>query len=179
MGIIEDLRKKAELNFCERCFQEYKAMIEPTIQGLLLVPLADWRQIESEITQMVMKNEGIFKSKSIIISLGVDEKENSEVVDVQAFVKIKRWSFSHKIKYLHKNGILQNSSYQLLDKARETRNRLHELFGFSQQDYALFRVAYVITNQLLTAMMIEQKDIGDWLKSDAEKAAEQCLKKLH
>ena len=104
MGIIEDLRKKAELNFCERCFQEYKAMIEPTIQGLLLVPLADWRQIESEITQMVMKNEGIFKSKSIIISLGVDEKENSEVVDVQAFVKIKRWSFSHKIKYLHKNG---------------------------------------------------------------------------
>lgn len=60
MRTIKDLRKLAELNFCDRCFQEYKALIEPTIEGWLLVPLADWRQIDSEITQMVMKNEKVF-----------------------------------------------------------------------------------------------------------------------
>lgn len=100
------------------------------------------------------------------------------MVDVKAFIKIKKWRFIDKIKYLHKNGILQDSSYQLLDKARETRNRLHDLFGFSEQDYALFRVAYVITNQLWNATMIEQKDISIWLKSDAEKVVVNHIKRL-
>lgn len=124
-----------------------------------------------------MKNEGVFKGKSVIISLGVDEKENDEVVDVRAFRKIKNWRFIDKIKYLQKNGILQDSSYQLLDKARETRNRLHDLFGFSEQDYALFRISYVITNQLWNATMIEQKDISIWLKAEAERIAKQWLEK--
>jgi len=30
-----------------------------------------------------------------------------------------------KIDYLHKNGVLRNASYSILDKAREARNKIH------------------------------------------------------
>lgn len=182
METVEHLRKLAEWNLCDRCFQKYKAFLEPTIQSkiqsLLLTPLADWTETESEITQMVMKNEGVFKTESIIISLGVDEKENIAVVDVKAFRKIEKWRFIDKIKYLHKNGILQNSSYQLLDKARKTRNKLHNLIAFTEQDYTLFRLTFIITNQIWKATIVNQKDISIWLKTDAEEKAKQWLEKL-
>ena len=58
----------------------------------------------------------------------------------------------------------------MLDKAREIRNRVQDLFGFSEQDYALFRAAYIITNQLWTSTMIEQEDISILLKSGAKKS---------
>jgi hypothetical protein len=176
---IEHLRKLAELNLCDRCFQVYKAFIEPTIQStiqsLLSVPLADWTQTESQITQIVMKNKGIFKGNVIVISLGKEENESADMVDVKAFKKIKRLPFKTKIDYLHATGVLQDSSYELLDKARETRNRLHDLIAFSEQDYALFHLAYIITNQIWTATVTDQKDISIWLKTNAEKNAKQWL----
>lgn len=180
---IEHLRKLAELNLCDNCFQKYKAFLEPTIQStiqsLLLRPLADWIETESEITQMVMKNKGIFKGEIIVISLGNEESEVADMVnDVKAFRKIKKWRIKDKIDYLHDTGILQDSSYELLDKAREARNRLHDLIAFSEQDYALFRLAYIITNQIWNATMTEQKEISIGLKTDAERKAKQWLEKL-
>jgi hypothetical protein len=172
----------AELNLCDSCFQKYKAFLEPTIQStiqsLLLRPLADWIETESEITQMVMKNKGIFKGEIIVISLGNEESEVADMVnDVKAFRKIKKWRIKDKIDYLHDTGILQDSSYSLLNKARETRNRLHDLIAFSEQDYALFHVAFIITHQIWNATMIDQKDISIRLKNDAEKNAKQWLEK--
>ena len=183
MRTIEDLRKLAELNFCERCFQEYKAFIEPTIQStiqsLLLVPLADWVQTESEITQIVMKHKGVFKGTAIVLTLGKDENASASMVDVASFKRIKRWTFKQKIDYLRSNGILQEFSYQLLDKARETRNRFHDLIAFSEQDYDLFHLAFIVTYQIWTATMLEQNEISIRLKSDAEENAKQWLQKIN
>lgn len=179
METVEHLRKLVELNFCGTCFEKYKEFIEPTIQStiqaLVSRPLSDWIETESEITQMVMKNKGVFKSTAIVISLGKDESKFADMVDVKAFKAIKKWHFVEKIKYLHRTGVLQDSSYKLLDKARETRNRLHDLIAFTEQDYELFHLALMVTNQIWTAIMFEQKDISIRLKTDAEKYAKQWL----
>jgi hypothetical protein len=52
MRTLEDLRKLAELNLCKDCFMKYEAMIEQTIKGWLSQPLSDFRQLESQITQL-------------------------------------------------------------------------------------------------------------------------------
>jgi hypothetical protein len=179
MGTIEDLRKKAKLNFCDRCFQEYKALIEPTIEYLLRFPFADWRQVESEVTQMVMKKKGIFKGKEFVYNLSesVDGKY-ADCVDDKALRANKKTlnSFYYKIVYLRDEGILKESSFKLLYDAKEIRNRMHNISGFSEQDYTLFGVAHAITNQIWFAMMAERKDELSTCISNAEKIAEQYLK---
>ena len=182
METVKHIRKLAELNLCNRCFQVYKQLLEPNIQSAILslrsVPLADWIQTELEITQIIMKNKGIFKGDIIVISLGKNEDEATDIVDVKAFKEIKKWAFKRKIDYLHNTGVLQNSSYELLNKARKTRNRLHDLIAFTEQDYILFRLTYIITNQIWNATIVNQKDISVWLKTDAEEKAKQWLEKL-
>jgi hypothetical protein len=176
---VEHLRKMVELNFCNTCFEKYKEFIEPTIQGtiqsLLSRPLADWIEIESEITQIVMKSKGVFKGSAIVITLGKEDSEVAKMVDVKAFKAIKKWPFFDKIKYLYEIGILQDASYKLLDKARETRNRLHDLIAFTDSDYELFHSALLITNQIWTTAMFEQKDISIGLRKEVEKSAKQWL----
>ena len=182
METVEHLRKMVELNFCNGCFEKYKAFIEPTIQStiqsLLSRPLADWIETESEITQIVMKNKGIFKGNVIVTSLGNDESKSADMVDVKAFKQIKKWTFKNKIDYLHSEGILQNYSYELLDKARDTRNHLHDLIAFSEQDYTLFRLAFIVTNQIWIATVADQKEISIGLKTNSEKNAKQWLEEL-
>lgn len=179
METVEHLRKMVELNFCDKCFQKYKEFIEPTIQStiqaLLLRPLNDWIETESEITQIVMKNKGVFKGTAIVLFLGKNENKFADMVDVKAFKEIKKWNFKRKIDYLHASDVLQDSSYELLNKARETRNRLHDLIVFTEEDYALFHLAFIITHQIWNATVIDKKDISNWLKTDAEKYAKQWL----
>jgi hypothetical protein len=182
MRTIEDLRKLAELNLCKDCFQKYRALIEPTIEYWLFVPLADWKQVESEVTQMVMKTKGIFKGEKFFYNLTEgNDKKYADDVDGKAFRKTKKLPFKRKIDYLHANGILQDSSYQLLDIASKKRNQIHDASGFSEQNYTLFHVASIITNLIWSAMMVERKDdmfnMSTNLKSNAEKIAEQWLKK--
>ncbi len=182
MKTIEDLRKMAELNLCENCFQKYKMLIEPTIRDLLSNPLSDWSEVESHITQIVMKTKGIFKGKLIFISLdkGSNEK-HSDKVDVKGFEATKTRSFKWKIDYLQKNGILKVSSYRVLDTAREVRNKIHDPYApYSEHDRTLFHVANVITHQIWCATMIEMgEDTSNNLKSEAEKIAEQYLENLN
>ena len=182
MKTIEDLTQIAKLNLCESCFQKYKMLIEPTMRDWLSKPLDDWRKVESQVTQMVMKTKEVFKSDTIFISL--DEGSNnkySDEVDVNAFQKIKKMSFKQKINYLHQKGILQDSSYKFLDEAREVRNRIHDEFAhFSEQDLNLFYIASVVTSQIWIATMSEMReDISTTLKSNAEKVAKQNLSKIN
>ena len=152
-------------------------MIEPGIRPLLQ-PLSDWRETESMITQMVMKHKGVFKGDLIFISIDedIDEKFSNEV-DVEAFNKIKKWSIKRKFDYLLKHGILQNSSYEFLNKVREIRNKIHEPFyNFSEKDMTLFNYSRYITGQIHPAIMY--KSIEKYtarLISNAEKIAEQML----
>lgn len=170
-----------ELNFCNVCFEKYKEMIEPNIQATILSlqmrPLTDWIEVESEITQIVMKQEGVFKGNIVVITLGKDEKTNTSMVDVEAFKKIKRWKIVNKINYLHKRGIIQDNTFQLLNKARETRNRLHDLICFSEEDYTLFHAALIVTNLIWSSTMFDQGEIGVQLKNNAEQLAKQWLEK--
>ena len=182
METVEHLRKLAELNFCHECFQKYQAFIEPTIQStiqsLLTLPLADWVFTELDITNLVLKNKGVFKTEAIVIQLSTDEEKNSSLVDADAFRRIQKMPFKKKIDYLRKNGLLQEFSYELLDKARITRNRLHNLTAFSKEDYDLFHFARAVTYHIWTATTIENKDAANLLKTRAEKSAKQFLDKL-
>ena len=181
MITIEDLRRTAELTFCENCFQKYKAMIEPTIRDWLFNPLSDWSEVESQVTQIVMKTKGIFKGEEIFISLDEGSNEEcSDEVDVNGFNVIKRWRFKWKIDYLRKEEILKGSSYKVLDKAREIRNNIHDPYAsYSEHDRTLFYIANVITDKIWRATMVEMgEDTSNDLKSKAEKNAEQYLESL-
>ncbi|UCE16180.1 MAG: hypothetical protein JSV12_00740 [Candidatus Bathyarchaeota archaeon] len=179
---LKRLRKIAELNLCENCYEKYKAILEPSIKQWLFQPLPDWRAVESYITQMVMKLEGVFKTDVIFISLDEDSNEKyANEVDVEAFQKIKYgWSLRDKIKYLKKMGILHDFSYNLLDRVREIRNRIHdEFYEFSENDLILFHWARTITSQIHWATMFPlNKETSENVRSNAEKLAEQLLQKL-
>jgi hypothetical protein len=183
MVTVKYLRSLAELNLCEDCFQKYKALIEPSIRGYLSQPLSDWRQVESQITQMVMKTKDVFKGDTWILSFDEGEEEKvAEYVDVKAFRKTEKMGFKDKIDYLHEKGILQHCSYKLLDKARKARNKIHDepiVAELSEEDYALFSISSWITSQLLSALRIDWgKDISANIRSNAEKVAEQWLSRM-
>jgi len=178
---IKSLRKMAELNLCKDCYEKYKALLEPTIEKWLFNPLSDWRDVESCITRMVMKLEGVFKSDIIFISINENSNKFADKVDVKAFRGIKKWSFKKKIDYLKKHGILAESSYNLLDRVREVRNKIHDIFSeFSQQDLALFSLARGITYQIYDATILSFGDtMSKNMKSNAEKVAEYWLSKIN
>jgi hypothetical protein len=131
-----------------------------------------------------MKTKGVFKHKDIrVLSFNKGEEEEvSDYVDVKAFRKIEKMRFKDKIDYLHRNGILQDSSHSILDKAREARNKIHaepELAEFSEEDYALFSKASWISSQTLNAIEFDlEEEIITNIKSNTEKVAEQWLKTL-
>lgn len=179
---LKRLRKLAELNLCEECYKKYTYMLEPSIRQLLLKPLPEWKDVESNITQMVMKLEGVFKDDLIIISFDEDLNENfADKLDVKAFIKIKHCSFKRKIDYLREHGILQASSYEFLDRVRKIRNIIiHDQFSdFSEQDRELFSYAHVITDNIYHATMFNLgEDLSAAIKSNAENFAEKLLLKL-
>lgn len=130
-----------------------------------------------------MKTKGVFKSDMWVLSFDKGEEEKvAEYVDVKAFRKIERMSFKDKIEYLHKNGVLQHFSYRLLDRARESRNKIHSepiLTELSERDYALFSMANWITSQILTAIRVNWgEEIVANIKSNVEKVAEQWLSRV-
>lgn len=178
---LKNLRKIAELNLCEDCYEKYKALLEPTIEKWLFNPLRDWRDVESCITRMVMKSKGVFKSDLIFISIDEDSNKFANEVDVKTFREIKKWAFKRKIDYLKKEGILGDSSYNFLDRVRKIRNRIHELFNeFSEQDLALFSLAREVTFQIYNATMFNLGDaMSKNIKSNAEKVAKHWLSKIN
>lgn len=176
---IEGLRKLAELNFDPECYKKYLCLIEPGIKSIMENYFSGWKDLESFVTQMVMKHKGIFKTEFIVISL--DSEDEEQYVDVEAFNKIKNWKFKHKINYLHKNGLLGDSSYKLLDLLREKRNKIHEPnVNFSEQDLAEFSYASSIIHQILIPMVTRnsQNQNLDFMRINAEKAAEYFLSKI-
>jgi len=180
MRTIESLRKFAELNLCKDCFLKYKALIEPTIRIWLSQPLSDWRQAESQITQMVMETKGVFKGKTWVLSFNKgEEKKVAEYVDVEAFRKTEKMRFRDKIDYLHQSGIIQDSIYRLLDKARKARNKIHSepiVAELSDEDYTLFSMASWITGQMWSALRFDwEENISANIRSNAEKVAKQWL----
>ena len=141
-------------------------MLEPTIKRRLLNPLSDWANVESNITQMVMKLKGVFKTDVIVLSLDdYSNEKHADEVDVKTFQEIKyRWGFKEKIQYLKKERVLGESSYNFLYKLSNIRNKIHEEFNeFTEQDLNLFRWADSITFQIHHATMFETR--GAYLRT--------------
>jgi len=176
---IEDLRMMAKLNFDSECYKKYLALIEPGIKSMFKNYFSGWKNLESTVNQMVMKHKGIFKTDLIVIS--IDSKADEQYVDIEDFNKIKNLSFKQKIDYLHKNDILGNSSFKLLDLLRKKRNQIHEPgINFSEQELAEFSYAYSIVHFILIPMISRnpQKQDLDFMKENAEKSAEYFLSKI-
>lgn len=52
---IEELRKFAEVNLCNTCFEKYKSLIEPSIKNLMANPLPGWPETEANLTAIIWK----------------------------------------------------------------------------------------------------------------------------
>jgi hypothetical protein len=186
---LDQLSQLAELNLCEKCFRVYKALIEPSIKPMRFKPLDEWRWVESEVTQMVMKENGVVKGDVGIISIDefVDKRTDEEMAkqfnfDPQAFRRIKRWGFKKKIDYLRSKGVLQNHSYTFLRRVSLIRNRIHELFTeFSESDLELFHYANVIASQISfnTLWHKDDEELISRTKANIEKFAESLCNKYN
>ena len=178
---VKKLRKIAELNFCENCYSKYKALMEGTIKRLLTEPLRDWGEIEHDVTQMVRKLRDVFKvTDPLLVSIDDDEELPdflSDKVDVEAFRRIGRWPFQRKMKYLHKHGILQEHSYNLIDRVRQIRNKLHDHeYKFTEQELNLITQTRAVVSMINWAVMVLSKeDTVEAYKVGAEKTAEKLL----
>lgn len=152
---IATLRKLAELNFGPECYKQYLAIIEPGIESIIENYFAGWKSVESWVTQMVMRHEGVFKTNVSFISIEDDAKEKyGDKLDVDAFNKIKKRTFQQNIDYLHKNCLLGNSTYNLLHFLKEKRNTIHDVEKkFSEEDLGAFAYASSIVFYLHTAIM--------------------------
>ena len=179
---IEWLRKLAECNLCPSCYRKYKQSIEPNIQaiitGLLIRPINDWLQTEQQITQIVMKTEGVFKEDIIVVSF-VEGSQISKLVDEKKFRLIEKWSMFKKIAYLKNKGIIREYSYQLLERARKKRNNIHNLIAFSKEDYELFHFAHIVAFTLWSSVAVpNQTDISKSYIDNAEEKAKIFLEYL-
>lgn len=175
---LEFLRKIAELNLCEECFQKYKHLLEPTIKAWRSKPLGNWSIAEQNITAMVMKLEGVFKDpKTIVVELEKEEDERySDIVDVEAFHRIERLGLEYKMRYLKKHGILKEHSYRFLDEARRVRNKIHKDRSFSEDDRKLLDDAASLTMSLFILLFdLGREDVRPRIIAEAEETAKQLL----
>lgn len=129
LGLSEQLKKTAERNLCENCYKKYLVLIHGEIEYLLSEPLADWRQVEMDITLLTVKARGAYKKAE----LGVFSPHE------KALKQIQKEQFWKKLKILKEAGILGNNLHKFLDEVSKTRNKIHPPHRFSEQDYILFR----------------------------------------
>ena len=178
MTTIEQLRKIAELNLCERCFVTYKEIIEPTVRNYLFSPLEEWRRAESNISQITLRIARAYKTEITVYNIDVSNFDSvAHLVDKNKYLEINGWSFKRKIDYLHKQGFLGDASHLFLDEARKVRNKIHkEFIEFSGKDLEMMTVADGLANQFLFAVLVPIKeDISATIKSNAETLAKNLL----
>jgi len=169
-GLSEKLRKMAELNLCQECYQKYLMFIHGEIEYLLSEPISDWRQVETDITLLAVKAKGAYK------------KTNSGIFtpDEKAFKHIQKEKLWKKLKILKETGVLGENLYRFLDEVSKIRNKIHPPNKFSEQDYILFREAKALTTTILTPVLFDLKD-DTWNKVlvTVENRAKWLLSKLN
>ena len=175
---IANLRKLAELNFGPECYKKDLALIEPEIKSIIENYFSGWKSFESNITQTVMRHEGVYKTNTSLISNDPDEIEKySHLLDVESFKKINKWRLKQKIDYLHINEVIGNSTYNLFDLLRKRRNTIHDVeVKFSEQDLGIFSYAASIAWFLHVGLMgSKDSDNKAKLMRDTEYSAEHVL----
>ena len=84
-----------------------------------------------------------------------------------------------KLKYLKEKGIINEYTYDFLNKVRKRRNNVHPPIKFSKQDYFLFQEAKKITDMMFP-VIIHDLNYEPWKSNLAyiEKYAKQLLEKV-
>ena len=96
---IERLREFAKLNLCDECYQKYLALVERQVKQLVLDPFYYWRTAESIVTQMVMREQGAYKTSTIVLSINETVPGDWEsLVDIRKFRRVSRTKFWQKNK---------------------------------------------------------------------------------
>lgn len=180
MPTIEELRKIAQLNLCDNCYQKYLAFLEPTIKEYVARPLSDWGEVEEHLAYLTMRKRGVFKNDKIMSFKDGEEGNYPDEIDVANYRSYKkRLRNAHsQIEYLHREGVFGENTYRLLNKARMARNKIHPAPDavFSKEDYGLFYVAKAITSQLRWFPFLNLgKEMPPDMKMAIEKFAEQYL----
>lgn len=143
----EKLKKLAEINFCEDCYNKYLLLIQGEIEYLLSEPIADWRQTEHNIDVLWIKAKRLYDLKSSMFH-----------PNANAFQKAKEEKLWKKLKFLRANGIINNFTYKFLDKVSTKRNKIHSLSKLSKEDYILFREANAITSIMNPIIIFDLKE---------------------
>jgi len=185
MRTLEQLRKDAELNLCDRCYQVYLAMIEPSIKVLMESRLSDWRFTETDITQMVLFYRGAFKTDTWA-EVTRDEEWGDvhyELMDKEIFDKTKKMFYGQKIAYLRDAKKIPESCYQLFKEAGKRRNMFHEsplIYNFPEEDLNLFHLCFSISTTLvhLLKSSLPEETQESYIKS-CETAAQRWLEEHH
>jgi hypothetical protein len=182
---LEQLRKDAELNLCERCYRVYLAMIEPNIKVLIESRLHDWRFAENDITTMVLHHKGAFKTDAWAEASRYEEwgDLHHELMDKTIFDKTKKMRFSDKIAYLRDTERIPESCYQLFKEAGNRRNMIHEspmIYNFPEEDLNLFHLCFTISTTLIhlfRSSLPEQTQ--ESYRKGSETAAQKWLEEHH
>ena len=161
---IERLREFVKLNLCDECYQKYLALVERQVKQLVLDPFYYWRTAESIVTQMVMREQGAYKTSTIVLSINETVPGDWEsLVDIRKFRQVSRMKFWQKSKFLRDEKILPESCYQVLKLAGKVRNNIHvdpAVFAMTEKDLELFRYAHQIAYQIQFAKS------SDWFPED-------------
>ena len=178
---ISELDALAKMNLPdERCYQVYKAMIEPNIKSMIESYFKDWQNIEMQVTSMVMKLKDIFTTSQIVTSMGERNQDFSLVKDAKQFHKIKRTNFSVKLECLLVNGIISPKMYDLLMHLAKRRNKIHEYNGIFTEDDRILSAAgaSLLHPTYLSTCFPSERDVWQYSIELNDKAAAQLLKTI-
>jgi len=181
---IERLREFVKLNLCDECYQKYLGLIEPQVRQLALDPFYYWRTAESIVTQMVMREQGAYKTSTIVLSINETVPGDWEnLVDIRKFQQVSRMKFWQKNKFLRDEKILPESAYQVLKLASYVRNNIHvdpAVFAMTEKDLELFRYAHQIAYQIQFARNSDwfSDDVKEQMRLQADKTAGRVLQEF-
>jgi len=179
---LEELRAFAKLNMDEKCFKTYLQLIEPNIKQIIRKYFGGWNSIESDITQIIMRVNGVYKtSTSFIFDVGDDRNKFIDSVDLEKYKKFEKFTFKRKIDFLLKNKTIGKNTHKLLDFLRKKRNKIHDYDGYlSDEDRRWFAVGlsviYGVYISVSRSNSESKKEKG--LSENAEKIASQIMKEL-
>lgn len=179
---VDELREFAKLNMDEKCFEKYLSLIEPNIKSIIRKYFGGWNSIESDITQILMRVNGVYKtSTSVMFDIGDDKNKFRDLVDLEKYKKFEKLTFKRKIDLLLKKKIIGKNTHKLLDFLRKKRNKIHNFDGYlSDEDRRWFGIRLsVITGVYygVASSNLKSNKRND-LSGNAEKMASQIMKEL-
>lgn len=176
---LEQLRRDAELNLCDKCYKKYLAFIEPNIKVLIESRLHEWRFTETNITTMVLWHRDAFKTDTWAEVARNEEwgDLHHEIMDKEAFDKTRKMTYGQKIDYLKKKHVIPDACYQLFKEAGNRRNLIHEspmIYNFPEEDLNLFYISYSISSTLIQMIRF---NLPEEIKEREIKACETLARK--